>query len=193
MNMINEWWENLDFALQLFYGIGIVSTLILLVQTFLMLLGLDHSDMDLDTDFDLDAGDSGMHILSVRTVIAFATGFGWTGVICLKAGLAMWLSLLIAVVVGSVLMFSIFALMRFFYSMRQDGSVNYHNAIGEVGTVYLPIPPGGQKPGRIEVMVQGRLAVVEAFCKGDEKLENQSKVKVVDTVGERGLLVEPLD
>jgi len=191
--MISEWWESLNVPLQIFYGIGIASTLILLVQSLLMVIGLDHGDMpDLDTDFDLDHGDGGMHILSVRTLIAFSTGFGWTGAICMKAGLAMWASLLIASVVGLIMMFSVFALMRLFYSMRQDGSVNYRNAIGAVGTVYLPIPGGGATPGQVEVMVQGRLAVVEAYYKGDEKLANQSKVKIIDTIGERGLLVEPL-
>jgi len=191
--MLNEWWDSLNMPLQIFYGIGIVSTFILLIQSLLMILGLDHSDMDLDTDFDLDHGDGGMHILSVRTIIAFSTGFGWTGVVCLKAGLPLWLSLLIAIAIGMVMMFSIYALMRFFFSMRHDGSVNYTNAIGEIGTVYLPIPAGGKSPGQIEVNVQGRLAVVEAFCKGDEKLANKSKVKVIDTVGERSLLVEPLN
>jgi hypothetical protein len=156
-----------------------------------MLIGVGDGDMDIDTDFEVDA-DSGMHIFSVRSVIAFFTGFGWTGAIALKAGQPMWASVLLAIGVGGALMFVIVLIMRLFWSMRQDGTIDYRNAVGEIGTVYLPIPPGGKIPGKIEITVQGRLTIVEAFQNGETRLENRSQVKVTDTIGERGLLVEPL-
>lgn len=189
--MISEWWGGLDLALQIFYALGIFSGSILLLQTLLMLFGIGDGDVDLDTDIDLDAGD-GMHILSVRTITAFLFGFGWTGAICLKSGLNITLTLLIATGAGTTMLIIIVVLMRLFHGLRQDGTINYRNAIGEIGSVYLPIPPGGKNPGQVEVMVQGRLVVVEAFYKGDEKLENHSKVKIIDTIGETSLLVEPL-
>ena len=191
MNIITEWWGGLDLALQIFYALGIFSGSVLLLQTLLMLLGIGDGDVDLDTDVGLDAGD-GMHILSVRTITAFLFGFGWTGAICLKSDLNILLTLLIATGAGTAMLLIILAIMRLFHGLRQDGTLNYRNAIGEIGSVYLPIPAGGKTPGQIEVMVQGRLVVVEAFCKGDEKLGNHSKVKVIDTIGETSLLVEPL-
>lgn len=192
MNFFTEWWGGLDLSLQIFYAVGIFSGGILLLQTLLMIFGIGDGELDADTDFDLDHADGGGHILSVRSITAFLFGFGWTGALCLKSGFGIGVATLLALVVGTVMLFAIVGLMRLIYGLRQDGTVNYRNAIGEIGTVYLPIPPGGQKPGQIEVMVQGRLAVVEAFYKGDEKLENKSKVKVVDTFGGNGLLVEPL-
>jgi len=191
MSFLTEWWGGLDLSLQIFYAVGIFSGGILLLQTLLMVFGIGDGDLDADADFGLDH-DGGGHILSVRSVVAFLFGFGWTGALCLKSGLGIGLTMLLAIGAGTLMLFVMVGLMRLIYGLRQDGTVNYRNAIGEVGTVYLPIPPGGQKPGQIEVMVQGRLAVVEAFYKGDEKLENKSKVKVIDTFGGNGLLVEPL-
>ena len=191
MNMLTEWWGGLDLTLQIFYALGIFSGAILLIQTLLMLLGVGDGDMDMDSDVDLDHGDGG-GLLSVRTIVAFLFGFGWTGALCHKSGLNITLTLLIAFAVGMAMMFIIFGLMRFLYSMRQDGTINYNNAIGEIGTVYLPIPGGGKTPGKVEVMVQGRLVVAEAFHQGDEKLENHSKVKIINTAGGNSLIVEPL-
>jgi len=189
MNFITEWWGGLDLSLQIFYALGIFSGGILLLQTLLMLFGI--GDGDFDTDVDMDAGE-GLHFLSVRTITAFLFGFGWTGAICIKSGLHILLTLSIATGAGTVMLLMILGIMRLFHGLRHDGTLNYRNAIGVIGSVYLPIPAGGKTPGQVEVMVQGRLVVVEAFYKGDEKLENHSKVKVIDTIGETSLLVEPL-
>jgi hypothetical protein len=47
------WWEGLSFLQQIFYLIAIPSTLILLIQTIMLLFGLGH-DSDTDVDHDLD-------------------------------------------------------------------------------------------------------------------------------------------
>ncbi len=191
MNFLTEWWGGLDLTLQIFYAVGIFAGGILLLQTLLMIFGIGDGDIDVDTDVDFDH-DGGGHILSVRSITAFLFGFGWTGALCLKSGLSIGLSILLAIAAGTVMLFIIVGLMRLVYGLKQDGTVNYRNAIGQIGTVYLTIPGGGSKAGKIEVLVQGRLAVVDAFCKGGENLENGTKVKVLDTIGESGLLVEPL-
>ncbi|MFK5921049.1 MAG: hypothetical protein QM496_02630 [Verrucomicrobiota bacterium] len=191
MNIFTEWWGGLDLTLQIFYALGIFSGSILLMQTALMVLGIGDGALDMDTDFDLDH-DGGGHILSVRSITGFLFAFGWTGALCLQSGLGIGLTILAAIAAGTAMLFLLFGLMRLINSLRQDGTINYRNAIDQIGTVYLPIPAGGQQAGKIEVVVQGRLSVMEAFHKGEHKLENGSKVKVVDVIGENGLLVEPL-
>jgi hypothetical protein len=47
-------------------------------------------------------------------------------------------------------------------------------------------------PGKIEVLVQGRLRVVDAFNKSGDSLPNRSRVKVVDVMDQNTLVVEPL-
>ncbi len=181
---------------QIFYGIALLSTLCLLIQTTLLLFGLDHGgDLDFDADAtgDFDHGDDGLSLLSVRTIISFLVGFGWVGVITTKSGLGVLLGLVFATIAGFILMLTVFWIMRSFARLQSDGTLNFTNAIGEIGTVYLPIPPEKQSAGQIEVMIQGRLMVVRAFTSSEEKLDNRSKVRVIDVVGEDALLVQPLN
>ena len=52
-----EWWNSLDLALQIFYCIAIPATLVLLIQTFLMFIGIGDGDADFDApdvDFNSD-------------------------------------------------------------------------------------------------------------------------------------------
>jgi hypothetical protein len=205
MTAMNEWWGDLDSGLQMFCGIALVSTAILLIQTILLLFGVGDHDMP-DHDMDLSGGhtgsldghahdgdNGGLGLLSVRTIIAFLVGFGWSGAVARAAGAGMPLAIPVAAVVGFLLMLSVFWIMKLFWSFRQSGNLDYTNAIGEIATVYLPIPPDKAGAGQIEVLVQGRLQVVKAFTSAAERLENRRRVLVIDTVGTDGVLVAPHD
>jgi len=187
---METWWGSLGSSLQIFWGIALVTSTVMVLQLLLILLGFD-SDSDVDMDADTDGADGG-NVLSVRTISAFFAGFGWSGVACLDAGLSLSKTLLISIVVGSAFMFGVFSLMRFLYGLRYSGTLDYRNAIGQVGSVYLPIPGEMSGPGKIEVLVQGRLRVVDAFNKSGDSLPNRSRVKVVDVMDQNTLVVEPL-
>ena len=184
-----DWWSTLGRALQIFYGIAITTSALLLFQMVLMLFGMDgESDFDVD-DLD-DHGGGG--ILSVRTITAFFAGFGWTGVTALEAGWALAPTILVSTAVGGVFMGGVFAIMRTLYGMRYSGTLDYRNAVGQVGKVYLRIPAAMAGPGQIEVLVQGRLRTVQAFTRTDRQLANNERVKVIELMDETTLLVEPL-
>ncbi len=184
------WWDSLATPLRVFYVIAISTTAFMLLQLAALLLGLGDGDIDVD---GTDADGGGGHVLSVRTVSAFLAGFGWTGVVALKRGLSLPLTLVLALAVGGLFMLGVLALMRTLYGLRYSGTLDYKNAIGEVGNVYLRIPAAMKSPGQIEVRVQGRLAVVQAFTKADRDLEKDTRVRVVDTLDQNTLVVEPLE
>lgn len=199
MTAINEWWDGLETAMKLFYGIAFVSTTVMTLQTILTLIGID-SDHDIGGDHgDFggdhggDHGDSDVSVLSVRTVIAFLVGFGWTGAIFRDMGWALILVLPIALLVGGGLMAFVFWFMRFLHGLRESGNIDYVYAMGEIGTVYLPIPPAREKAGKIEVMVQGRLSIVDAYTSSEKRIGNREKVRVIDVIGTDALLVEPVN
>ncbi len=181
-----EWWVSLALAFKFFYGIAILTSVILALQLLAMLFGLGDGDIDFDADAD------GGGILSVRTVTAFLAGFGWTGAIALESGKTVPVATGLAVVVGGALMFTVAALMRGLYGLRQTGTLDYKNAIGEIGSVYLHVPPAMKGPGQVEVTVQGRLRVVQAFTKASQEIPNGARVRVVDTMDQNTLVVEPL-
>ncbi|MFA4943890.1 MAG: hypothetical protein WC789_04235 [Lentisphaeria bacterium] len=196
---MNDWWSGLSLELQIYYGIGIVFTLILVIQTLLLVAGGtgegDASAEAVDTGGEPTAGEAdvaGLHLLSVRGVTAFFVGFGWAGVLAARAGLDSLLAGVVALVAGSVFLVGVGLLMRALYALRSSGTLDYRNAIGRVGTVYIAVPPAGDGSGQVEVMIQGRLTLVEASNAGASRIPINSKVKVVALLDERTLRVEPL-
>ena len=189
-DFLNNWWENLNFELQMFYAIAIIALVALFFQVIMsVVFGMEHgADMA-----DVGNHDSGMGIFSVRGVTAFFTGFGWTGVVCTKQGLGLPVTLAIAFVVGSGLMIAIFLMMRAFMRLQSNGNIDYGNAVGQLGTVYVTIPPVQRSGGQVETMIQGRLVTAEALQKGSQPLQPGTKVKVVERIGSSTLIVEPLD
>ncbi len=183
------WWNGLNLELQVFYGIGILALLVLILQSVMLLFG----GMDHDGDFSADGvHDSGLGIFSFRGITAFFLGFGWTGVIALKAGLPLGAAIALGILDGGLLMIAIFFLMRSMMRLQSSGTLDYANAVGEVATVYVTIPADGKAGGQVEVMIQGRLSTVEAIHHGNERLTQGTKVKVVELVGRSTLVVESL-
>lgn len=183
------WWQGLNLELQIFYGIGILALLALVLQFILLFFG------GLDDATDLgDVGDhgSGLGIFSFRSITAFFLGFGWTGVIVLKDGHSLALAITFGLLVGSILMVSMYLLMRSMMRLQSSSTLDYQNAVGEIATVYVTVPAEGKSGGQVEVMIQGRLSVAEALHKGANAIAPGTKVKVVEKLGRSTLVVEPL-
>ena len=183
---MEAWWATLNEPLRWFYAIAISTSVLLILQLILMMFGIDADD------FDDVSGHGDLHILSVRTVTAFFAGFGWAGVAALHAGTSLLKALAIATGVGVAFMGGVLLLMRGLSSMRHSGTLDYSNAIGEIGSVYLRIPPKMSNPGQIEVTVQGRLCVVQAFTHAETEIPNRTRVRVTALMDRNTLIVEPL-
>lgn len=186
---MEAWWATLNEPLRWFYAIAITTSLLMVFQLVLMIFGFDADDLESAAD----AVEGEVHVLSVRTVTAFFAGFGWTGVAALESGASLPLALVLAVAVGGVFMGGVLLLMRALYGMRHSGTLDYHNAIGQVGSVYVRIPAGMSDSGQIQVSVQGRLIVAEAFTRSPTEIPSRAPVKVVDLLDQNTLVVEPLD
>ena len=188
-----EWWTNLEpEGMKTFVGIGMVSSAILFIQMLIVLAGgyLDVPDLDFDIAEAGEGGATGM--FSIRGIGSFFTGFGWTGASVLDAGGSLWLAIAAAIVVGLCVLFGFVSMMRWLQSLREEGNINYKNAIGQVGNVYVPIPPNREGLGQIEVKVQSRVSTVRAVSDHSERLENRVAVRVTELVDDRTLLVEKL-
>ncbi|MCP4848853.1 MAG: hypothetical protein GY899_13000 [Verrucomicrobiaceae bacterium] len=191
INMI-DWLLNLEPAgMPYFVTCGILSSGILLIQMIGLLVGGAFDVPDFDT---LDVGEGGATgMFSIRGIGAFFTGFGWTGASVLDFGHSLTLATISATLVGVAVLMGFVLMMRWLHSLRSDGTVQYSNAIGQVGSVYVPIPPRRQGIGQIEVLVQKRMATVRALSDSEERIENRTAVKVTELVDDRTLLVEKLD
>ena len=187
--MIN-WWSSLDVQKQIFYAIGIVAISILIIQIFLTIIGIDaHHDANLSSHVDHD---SGLGLLSIRTITAFFVGFGWGGVIILNHGHSLIAAVIGGFGTGVVFLLVTALLIRSLLRLQGSGNLDYRNAIGVIGTVYSTIPAQEGGGGQLELVLQGRLITAEAYSKTAEDLKPGSKARVVNLIGQSTLLVEPL-
>lgn len=184
------WWTSLDAANKVFWAIALTTSVLLGIQLLLAMFGFD-GDADVDGDFDGD-GDFGGGVLSVKAIVGFFTGFGWGGLGALESGLGIFAAVAVALLCGGALMAVVVLLMRALYSMRDEGTLDYRNAVGEAGSAYIPIPAAMSGPGQVEVRVQGRLRVVSAFTRHPERIPTRARVKVVGVLDQQTILVEPL-
>jgi hypothetical protein len=187
---MTEWWNSLLIEKQIFYAIGLFSLAVLLLQILLTLVGVGHHDADFSGHGDHDTG---MGLLTVRTVTAFFVGFGWTGAIMLNRGYSMVAAIVAGAATGAAFLLTTAFLIRNLLRLQSGGgNVDYNNAIGLVGTVYTTVPAAEAGGGQIELMIQGRLMMAEAYTKAAWNLRPNSKAKVVALIGRSTLLVEPL-
>lgn len=182
-----DWWNALSGDLQVFYLIGIVSGAFLMLQLLLMALGIG-----LDFDIDFDSSDVDVGFLSLRSLTAFFFAFGWTGVLMKQGDNSTAVSVIVAVVVGAAVFFVVAWIWRRFARMNESGSIDYRSAVGVNGTVYIPVGANRGTPGKVEVMVQGRMRVIDAYTTSTEDLPAKTRVKVTDVVDPTTILVEPL-
>ena len=199
---MTEWWAALSLVEQILYAIAATSSLVLILQLLLNLIGLaghdadfgGHGDVGVSTDTpDLDAHSSGLGLISFRTVTAFFVGFGWTGIVMINNGLHQSLAIVIATAVGCFFVFVVFYLMTQILGLAETGNIDYANAVGEIGTIYLPVPPGRSGRGQVQIKVQGRLRELHALTDHKEQLKSGTPVKVVEILGGTTMLVKKLE
>ena len=68
----------------------------------------------------------------------------------LQAGNGVGASTFVATLSGSAFLAIVIYLMIYLHSLREEGTINYSNAVGKVGNVYLPVPPKEKVWGRLK-------------------------------------------
>lgn len=197
--MLN-WWISLDLIQQIFSLIAIPSTLILLVQTILLLIGLgDGGEADggaLDTDGDIDDVDAssgdGLALFSIRGIVSMLAVMGWSGMALLETELPDVISIIIAVALGIGMLFLMAYIMKWVSKLQSSGNIDVGNAIGKVAQVYLAIPPCGEGAGKVNITIQDKYCEFNAITTVSSKIKTGAYVRVVavDEIGT--LVVEPI-
>ncbi len=190
---------------KLFAGFAIVGGALFCARLILFFVGgFGDGDMDVDGDMDFDAdgdigdadgglGDSDVsfRVLTFQGVTAFFMMFGLTGLALSKEFNAR-----AATAIGGGMLVGVFAVwliakvMSMMRGLQSSGTIEMKNAIGEKGSVYLTIPPGGT--GKARVTVQGRLLVLNALSKSGEEIKTGAQIEVVEITGDNVLVVEKL-
>jgi membrane protein implicated in regulation of membrane protease activity len=190
---ITDKWYALGTVEQIFWGIALVFSLLFVIQFGLSLLG---ADMEADADMDSAGGsfsvDPSFTLLSVRSIIAFFTFFGWMGVLAISSGYSTNITLFIAVGSGFIAMVLVAYLMYFFSKLAERGNADLRELIYKDATVYLTIPEHRKGKGKIHVSLQNSLREMDAVTEG-ERLDNGKSVKIIEIIEDNVLVVEPVE
>lgn len=193
---VTDWWYSLSSIQQVFWGIALIFSLLFLIQFGLSLLG---ADVDADADVDVDLGEHGSFsldpsftLLSVRSIIAFFTFFGWMGVLALSKGYGSGMVILIAAGSGLAAMVIVAYLMYFFSRLAEEGNADLTELIYKNATVYLTIPERRKGKGKVHVTLNNALREMDAVTEG-ERLDNGKSVKIIEIIEDNILVVEPVE
>ena len=196
-----EWWNNMDLVGQIFALIAVPSTLVLVVQTILLLIGIGGDDLDADGvditgngigDTPGDGGADGLALFSLRGIMAMAAVGGWSGLVMYEAGINLTVTVVLAAAFGFMALVGIAYLMKLAARLQQDGTLDLGYAIGKVGTVYIPIPAEMKGSGKISLTMQERFIEVDAMTTCGRKLTTGESVRVTATNENGMVVVEPI-
>ncbi len=129
---------------------GSLGAAVLVIQTLLSLVGVDH-----DASGDLDLSD-GLDLLSVRALSAGTAGFGLGGLAGLALGLPAFVAVLPGVAAGVASAGATAWLTRAMLGLEDSGSLRLSGAIGRPGRVHLSVPAALAGAGRVQFELQGR-------------------------------------
>ena len=171
-----------------------VGGTLLVIQFVTTVVGLGGEDVDFDVGAnvpdDLDFGDPGgdaavygstwiFTVISFKTLVAAFTFFGLAGMAGQSAGWTNISALFVAMVAGLSAMFLVHWLMQGLHKLNHDGSVRIERSVGKRGTVYVPIPPGKEGEGKVQMRLQNRIVELKAVTSQTEKLPTGANVEVV--------------
>lgn len=189
---MKEFFESMDGVQQFYWYIAIGASVIFIIQTIMTFIGAD-SDGGMDGDFDgsMDGVDAPFQLFSLRNLINFLLGFGWTGA-SLYGVISNNIVLgLVAFMVGLIFIAIFFVLMRALMKLSEDNSFKIEDTIGKIADVYMNIPASKKGRGKVFVSVKGSTHELPAITAVDEDLKSGSLVKILGLEGDV-LIVAPL-
>lgn len=175
-----EQYLDVGFDAAVYFVFAFVATVLYLIK-----LGLEFFVGSADVDFDLDGAEASMDsgaafsLFSVLSVLAFFMGVGWMGLVSrLSWELGGILSALLSTGFGTGLLMLTAGLMYGIRRMTHVPRYEVKSAIGQIGKVYLTIPPKGQGQGQVEVTVSGRRKVMAATS-ADQEIDAFEPARIV--------------
>jgi len=211
--LLLSFWEGRSVTL-FFLLCAVIGGTILICQFVLTLVGMggDHGvDFSHDVAHDFGGGAGDAHgtdgsghdgtghgsswlfaAISLRTLVAAVTFFGLAGMAARSNGQVVGIQLLLAALAGIGAMYGVHWLITAIGRLGEDGTLRVKGALGQEGTVYVPIAGSRAQAGKIQLRLQNRLVEYEAITSSPERLATGTKVRVVGLAGNM-LEVEPIN
>ena len=191
MEAFNAWWAGLSMLNHGFYIAALFFSVFFLWQLITAVIGMGAGDTDIDSSVDhswehnapADSHDTMFvfKLLSIRSIIAFATLFSWAGALYINQGVPVSTALIYALVWGLVAMVIVSLLMHLLGRMTETGNMRINSCLGATGSVHLDIPV--DRLGEIRVACSGVMTHFRARTEGDKPLQAGTEARVVKVLG----------
>lgn len=178
------WYSTLQGSEQTFWTIALIATAVFAVQMILTIIGIDAHDVA-DLDFaDGDTMDSGgaVSLFSIRSLVNFFVGLGWSGVTFLPVLRQTWIVWIISIVIGMLFAYIYIWMRKKLKGLERNGAIRYTECVGLVGDVYLHIPSQRSGRGKVQLSLNGSVHEFDAMTEGDA-VPTGAKVKVISVEG----------
>jgi membrane protein implicated in regulation of membrane protease activity len=189
---MKEFFSSMDATQQFYWYVAIGASVIFIIQTIMTFIGAD-TDTGIDADFDgnLDGADSPFQLFSLRNLINFLLGFGWTGAVLYGSFESKIILGIIAFLVGSLFIVLFFLVMKGLMKLSEDNTFKIEETIGKTADVYMNIPAAKSGKGKIFISVKGSTHELPAITSSHTNIKSGSLVKV-EAIEGGILLVSPM-
>lgn len=176
---MTNFFEGMALLERSFWYIAILSSLIFLVQTILTFVGSGDTDgLDADFDGDLTHTEAPFQLFTLRNLVNFMLGFGWTGVLFYHSIEYTLFLVLLATIVGVIFVLLFFMLIRQILKLTEDNTFKIEQLVDKNGQVYLTIPAARSGKGKIQISWNGTQHELEAMTDGPS-LVSGTQIRVV--------------
>jgi hypothetical protein len=183
---------SLPMLLQVFWTCAVVASCVFLVQTVLTLIGIDAdgTDADFDPSSTLDLG-GGINLFTIKNLMGFLTGFGWTGVCFWDSVPSRALLILLALAGGSLIVTIFVFIYKQARKLEHNGAFRIESTLDKTADVYLRIPEGGR--GKIQISINGSVQELDAISDSNSEIPTGAKVRVTDIIDHETVRVRPIN
>ena len=184
MGPLMNFLDHFEPLLQTFWVVALVATLVFVIQTLLTFFA--------DTDSFDSIPDSPLEMFSLRNLINFFLGFGWSGILFYAKIDSEILLVLLSCAIGLIFVAIYFWIIFQIQKLAQDNSTKLEDAINKTAEVYLKIPERKTGKGKILLSIKGSLKELDAITADKYPLHTGSLVKVISVENDDTLVVEKL-
>ena len=164
---MENWWAGLSFLNQGLFAVAFFFSVICLWQ-FVGIAG------------DLDDVEGDFPVLSIRSLVACGTLFGWASALYLQAGTGTEEAILWGAVWGVGGLVATGYFLKSVQRLSESGNPDIESCVGAECEVYIDISEGGS--GQVRVMEDGVVTFLAAQGKDGVAIAANSKVRVVRAV-----------
>lgn len=189
MNDIFSFFTEQTTLMQIFWGSAIISTVIMLIQTILSLIGMSDLDLEVGVDGGLDDC-SGADLFTIKNIVNFFVGFGWAGVSFRSYIESDLLLVLISLLVGVCFVIIFIIIFKQLMKLESNSAVGADACVGRTVDVYLRIPANRSGKGKIQLSLNGAAREFDAVTDEPEPIPSGAVVTVQEVVGKSLLLVK---